>query len=126
MALKSLKVLHMTLTVGTVDHAINFLGNLENYPSALDTPCGFANPIAEADEAAMILTLGIITPIEALLKSGSFRKLAISSTAAKKRRTIIVPTDKVAAVESFIKGTGITIAGNLYKNVSNGLRRRVV
>ena len=128
--ISSLKKVYMELpAVGTsgVPFAVIFQGTPENYVSEITGITGFDFTAREATAEDTAAAHGIVTPVSALLQSGSFQR--ITARGGKKSRQLIIPSDKVAAVISAIKGsapTGIDINGALCTSVSNGLKRRTI
>ena len=117
---------NILLTVGTGTTAVDFVikGNLASY-TAVATAAGAGLEAVAADVAAMAKVLGVITPITALLESGSFRRIKASSkTLPKKSRDFVVPTSVELAVRAAIHAAaGLTIDGVVCTSASEGLRR---
>ena len=118
-----LENVHVGITDGTNDVSIILRGTLKSYEDLATIPSsGFvANAAGAADFAK---TLGVITPVPALLASGSFRRVKASDITGKKSRTFIIPNKSFAALESAVSATGgFTIDGVACTSLSKGLRR---
>ena len=119
----TLKKILMTITVGstTVDFVLK--GNADSYANvAAVTNAGFT--AAEATETDLAKTLGVITPITALLESGSFKRIKARAKTGKGSREVVIPSSSVQVITAAIEASaGLTIGGLLCGSVSQGLRR---
>lgn len=116
---------NILLTVGTGNTAVDFIvrGNPEVYTNlgAIAT-VGFTAKEADATDNAK--TLGVITPITALLASGAFERVDLSANDGKSR-TAVVPSGSVSIIKNTIRADGgLSIAGITATSLSSGLRRK--
>ncbi|ELS32791.1 MULTISPECIES: hypothetical protein [Pseudanabaena] len=110
------------LTLGTGTTSVDFIvrGNLQAYQNVAEVASsGFT-----AAEADFTKTAGVVTPIPALLESGSFRRLKAKSKDGKKSRDLVIPTAGQTAISAAIHAAdGLTIDGVVCTSASEGLRR---
>jgi hypothetical protein len=116
---------NVLLTVGTGETSVDFIvrGNPEVYLNlGAIASVGFVAKEATASDNAK--TLGVITPTTALLASGAFERVDLSSKDGKSR-TAIVPSNSVSKIKNTVQADGgLSIAGITATSVSSGLRRK--
>ena len=120
------KTEYILLTVGTGATSADFVikGVLKSYEDvAAVALSGFTAAVADA--AGLAKVLGVVTPITAMLESGSFRRIKASTrTLPKKSRDFIVPVSAEIAIRAAIHdATGLSIDGITCTSASEGLRR---
>ena len=114
----------LTVTTGATSADFVVKGVLKSYEDvAAVALSGFTAAVADA--AGLAKVLGVVTPVTALLQSGSFRRIkASTSTLPKKSRDFLVPVSSEIAVRAAIHATGgLSIDGILCTSASEGLRR---
>jgi hypothetical protein len=116
---------NILLTIGTGGSSVDFIvrGNAEAYGNlAAVTNSGFTAKEADATDNAK--TLGVITPTTALLASGAFERVNLSSSDGKKSRTAIVPSGSVSIIKNAVQATGgLSVDSVVCTSLSSGLRR---
>ena len=120
------KTEYVLLTIGTGATSADFVvkGVLKSYEDvAAVALSGFTAGVADATGFAKVL--GVVTPITAMLESGSFRRIKASSkTLPKKSRDFIVPTSAEIVIRAAIHASGgLAIDGVTCTSASEGLRR---
>ena len=120
------KTEYVLLTVGTGATSADFVikGVLKSYEDvAAVALSGFTAVVADAPSFAKVL--GVVTPITAMLESGSFRRIKASTkTLPKKSRDFIVPVSAEIAIRAAIHdASGLSIDGVICTSASEGLRR---
>lgn len=124
----SLKETYLEVTSGSGSGSVtvSFIiqANPDNYPADLTTAGTFTANEPDATDRAK--TLGVVTPVGALIKSGAFRRLTASGRdgAKVKRREVVVPSKAYEAIKTEIESNGITIGGLACTNVEVGQRSR--
>lgn len=116
---------NVLITVADGQNSVDFIvrGNPESYGNlAAVTNSGFE--AKEADAADNAKTLGVITPAVALLASGAFERVSLSSSDGK-TKTAIVPSKAVSVIKNAVQADGgLSVDGISCTSVSSGLRRQ--
>ncbi|WP_055075388.1 hypothetical protein [Pseudanabaena sp. 'Roaring Creek'] len=124
----SLKETYLEITTGsgtnTVTVSFIIQANPANYPAAMTTAGSFtANEPSATDRAK---TADVVTPVGALIKSGSFRRLVASGMdgARRKHREVVVPSKAYELIKAAIETTPMDIGGLSCDTVEVGQRSR--